>query len=163
MQEFCKHLVADENYCGTSAAIKANYSKKTARVKASQLLARDDVNAYIEHLKAERNQRIKVDADYVLVKLQGFAEADLAAIMQEDGQYKKLREWPKEIRQMINYIEMGEDGRPIKVKLVDKLRSTELLGKHTSVKAFSEIVEHKADPELVRALKDGQGRLQRSE
>lgn len=50
----------------TNAAIRANYSEKTAAQQASRLLSNVKIQNAIAELKAERNERLNIDADYVI-------------------------------------------------------------------------------------------------
>lgn len=61
---------------GTQAVIAAGYSKKTARVTASQLLTKPNIKAAVEKLQAKRLQRIEVTADAVLQKMAQLAFGD---------------------------------------------------------------------------------------
>ena len=61
---------------GNAAAIKAGYSKKTARVTAAQLLAKPNIKAAVEKTQARRLTRADITAERVLTEIAsvGFAE-----------------------------------------------------------------------------------------
>lgn len=63
-QLFVLEYMKDLN--GTGAAIRANYSEKTARQQASRLLSNVNIQNAIAELKAERNGRLSIDVDYVV-------------------------------------------------------------------------------------------------
>lgn len=63
-QLFVLEYMKDLN--GTNAAIRANYSEKTARQQASRLLSNVNIQNAIAELKSERNERLNIDADYVI-------------------------------------------------------------------------------------------------
>jgi len=155
----CVYLDADPECIEYKAAEKAGYSPRTSRSKASQILSKPGVRAYINALREERMKSVEADAQYVLKRLIDINESDIGDIFTEDGGFKKLHEWPKIDRQKIKSISMDEYGRPEKVTFVDPATMLNMLGKHTSVKAFAEIVEHQADENLIKALRDGKKRI----
>ena len=140
VEEYIKSLNA------TDAAIKAGYSEKTARSQGSRLLTNVDIQKAIQQAKAEREERTKIDADYVLKRLVEIDQMDVLDIMDDDGNVKPLRDWPKIWRQYISNIEtisMDDDkGWLKKIKWPDKVKNLELLGKHVSVGAFKDKIEH---------------------
>jgi phage terminase small subunit len=64
---FIREYMIDLN--ATQAAIRAGYSVKTARQIASENMAKPDILARIEKLKAERAEKLKIDAEWVLNRL----------------------------------------------------------------------------------------------
>lgn len=62
--QFVVEYLRDLN--ATQAAIRAGYSEHTADVKGSQLLAIAEIRAEVDAAKAQRIERTKIDADYVL-------------------------------------------------------------------------------------------------
>jgi len=64
---FCREYLIDLN--ATQAAIRAGYSKKSANEQGAQNLAKLSIAQRIIELKAERNERVEVNADYVLRRL----------------------------------------------------------------------------------------------
>ena len=140
IEEYIKSLNA------TDAAIKAGYSEKTARSQGSRLLTNVDIQKAIQQAKAEREERTKIDADYVLKRLVEIDQMDVLDIMDDDGNVKPLRDWPKIWRQYISNIETismdDGEGWLKKIKWPDKVKNLELLGKHVSVGAFKDKIEH---------------------
>ena len=63
-EQFCLEYLIDLN--ATQAAIRAGYSKHTAKDIACQNLAKLNIADRIAELKAERTARTLVDADYVI-------------------------------------------------------------------------------------------------
>lgn len=82
---FCREYLIDLN--GTQAAIRAGYSEKTAKDIAAENLAKPNIQNRIQQLINTRNERLDVDADYVLKRQLETLEA----------QYLGLRERVKEI------------------------------------------------------------------
>ena len=137
----------------TKAAIRAGYSAKNADNIASELLGKTQVSTEIEQRRADRSQKTNIDAAWVLSRLAVEAEADLADIYNEDGSVKPIHDWPKIWRQGLiagikhQEFKDSEGNRTgdyiIDVKVSDRVRRLELIGKHIGVKAFEEQVSIK--------------------
>ena len=140
VEEYIKSLNA------TDAAIKAGYSEKTARSQGSRLLTNVDIQKAIQQAKAEREERTKIDADYVLKRLVEIDQMDVLDIMDDQMKIRPVNEWPKVWRQYVTNLENLElsDGEGCfkKIKWPDKIKNLELLGKHVSVGAFKDKIEH---------------------
>ncbi|WP_353934303.1 terminase small subunit [Acinetobacter haemolyticus] len=135
--------------------MRAGYAVKdedTAAVMSSRLLRNDKVQEAIAEAQAEREERTKIDADYVLKRLVEIDQMDVLDIMDENLNMKPLKEWPKIWRQYINNIESIElsdgEGWLKKIKWPDKVKNLELIGKHVSVGAFKDKVEHSGQLEI---------------
>jgi len=141
-QLFVEEYLKDLN--GAQAAIRAGYSPNRAEQTASRLLTKGKVKSAVQKAKAERSERTKVDADYVLKRLHEIDTLDVADILDNTGNMLPIHQWPKEWRQSISGVDLQElmsgDTETVvrKIKWPDKLRNLELLGKHVSVKAFEE-------------------------
>ena len=140
VEEYIKSLNA------TDAAIKAGYSEKTARSQGSRLLTNVDIQKAIQQAKADREERTKIDADYVLKRLVEIDQMDVLDIMDDQMKIRPVNEWPKVWRQYVVNLENLElsDGEGCfkKIKWPDKVKNLELLGKHVSVGAFKDKIEH---------------------
>ena len=152
-QRFVEEYLIDLN--GTQAAIRAGYSPRSAEVTASRLLGDAKVSNEITAAQAARAERTKVDADWVLSRLHQEAEADVKDLYDEHGHVKPISEWPliwrkglvAGIESIPEKIGVDENGEPIiaygyKIKLSDRARRVEMLGKHVFVSAFREQVDH---------------------
>lgn len=143
---FVKEYLVDLN--ATQAAIRAGYSQKTAYSQGQRLLKNVEVQAAITDAQSKRAERVEVDADWVLRRLAAEADADIADLYDEDGSLKLIAEWPLIWRQGlvggIDVEEIREDGRTIgqvkKLKLSDRIKRIELIGKHVGVQAFRDQV-----------------------
>lgn len=153
---FCLEYIKDFN--GTRAAIAAGYSEKTAGAKANDLLKDPLIAEYLVSLTEARNERLKVDSDFVLQELLSIHEMDLGDILNDDATIKPVSEWPKIWRQMVSAFDLAEmfegrgDERQLvgilkKIKFPDKVKNLELIGKHVDVQAFKERVEHEGSIE----------------
>ena len=63
-QRFCDEYLIDLN--ATQAAIRAGYSKKTARVMAAENLTKPNIKEYIEKRMEEKEKELIADQDEVL-------------------------------------------------------------------------------------------------
>lgn len=143
---FCREYLVDLN--ATQAVIRAGYSPKNAGYCGSHLLDNPDVKNRIAELMDERNEVLNIDSDYVLRRLEEIDKLDIADILDGDGNVLPVGNWPEAWRTSVSAIEVtqvrtaGETTSCLKkVKLPDKLRNLELLGKHTDVSAFGNRVE----------------------
>ncbi len=134
-----------------AAALRAGYAASTARTKAFGWVSRSKctkphVLAAIAKALAARAERTKINADWVLRRLADEVTADLAEIYTEGGSLKPITEWPLLWRQgLVAGLDVDEDfedgvkvGRVSKVKLSDRIKRLELIGKHVDVQAFTE-------------------------
>lgn len=149
-QRFVVEYLVDLN--ATQAAIRAGYAVKGAKDQAYQLMQRPEIVAAIKEGMESRNQRTKVDADYVLQRLVEIDQLDVIDIMEDDMSLKPLKLWPKVWRQYLVGVDLaemfegqGKDRDMVgilkKIKWPDKVRNLELLGKHVNVNAFKEQVD----------------------
>ncbi|HBO8949806.1 TPA: terminase small subunit [Pseudomonas aeruginosa] len=130
----------------TQAAIRAGYSPRRATEIGYQLLQRPEVAQAIQAAMAERSKRTEVEADYVIRRLREIDEMDVLDILEDDGSFRSIRDWPRAWRQFLSGIEIAElfegrgDDRRIagvlrKVKWPDKLRNLELLSRHVGTES----------------------------
>lgn len=130
----------------TQAAIRAGYSTRRAAEIGYQLLQRPEVAQAIQAAMAERSKRTEVEADYVIRRLREIDEMDVLDILEDDGSFRSIRDWPRAWRQFLSGIEIAElfegrgDDRRIagvlrKVKWPDKLRNLELLSRHVGTES----------------------------
>lgn len=149
-QSFVEEYLIDLN--ATQAAIRAGYSENTAKEIGSENLTKPNIARAIAEAQAKREERTKIDADYVLKRLVEIDQMDVLDIMDENLNMKPLKEWPKIWRQYINNVESIElsdgEGWLKKIKWPDKVKNLELLGKHIAVGAFKEKIEHSGTIEI---------------
>ncbi|EAN8110973.1 terminase small subunit [Salmonella enterica] len=136
----------------TQAAINAGFSPNTASVKASVMMRDERIQKRIAELMEERNKRLRVSADYVLLRLVEIDQMDVIDILNDDMSIKPVSEWPKVWRQYLTGFELADmfEGRGDekelvgilkKIKWPDKVKNLELIGKHIDVNAFKERLE----------------------
>lgn len=144
---FCREYLIDLN--ATQAAIRAGYSAKAANVQGAQNLSKISIQNRISDLKLQRNDKINIDAAYVLNRLIEIDQMDVLDIMTDDMSIKPVSQWPASWRRYLSGFDLAEmfEGRGEeremvgilkKIKWPDKVRNLELLGKHISVQAFRE-------------------------
>lgn len=146
---FCREYLIDLN--ATQAAIRAGYSVKTANRTASENLSKPDIQSRITELKAQRNDRVAVNADYVLKRLIDIDQMDVLDILRDNGTLKPISQWPKCWRTTLsgmdisttiqNYDETTTETILKKIKWPDKVKNLELLGRHVDVQAWREQVK----------------------
>ncbi|HGZ2415675.1 TPA: terminase small subunit [Citrobacter freundii] len=147
----------------TQAAINAGFSPNTAAVKASVMMRDERIQKRIAELMEERNKRLRVSSDYVLLRLVEIDQMDVLDILNEDGSMKPISSWPKVWRTSLSALDIAtikttqaslqkdngeadlsvEDVEHIlkKIKWPDKVKNLELIGKHVDVNAFKERLE----------------------
>ena len=147
-QRFVEEYLIDLN--ATQAAIRAGYSEKTARDIGCENLAKPNIAKAIEEAQNKRQEQTQIDAAYVLRRLVEIDQMDVLDIMDDQMKIRPVNEWPKVWRQYVVNLENLElsDGEGCfkKIKWPDKVKNLELLGKHVSVGAFKDKIEHSGDP-----------------
>lgn len=150
-QAFVAEYLKDRN--GTQAAIRAGYSARTADAQAVALLRKTEVRRQILAGQTEVLREAKVDAAWLLRRLADEATADLADLYDEENNLLPVHKWPKIWRMgLVQGIEVeeifegrGEDRVQIgvlrKIKLDNRVKRLELIGKHVDVRAFQEQLE----------------------
>ena len=145
-ERFVEEYLVDLN--ATQAAIRAGYSEKTAYSMGQRLLKHVEVAQLLAEAQAKRSERVQVDADWVLTRLAAEATADLADILDDAGAIKPVSDWPVIWRQGLvagfevqeNEVDGVKMGQTVKVKLSDRIKRIELIGKHVNVQAFRDQV-----------------------
>lgn len=157
-QRFVEEYLIDLN--ATQAAIRAGYSEKTAQEQSSRLLSNVMVAEAISDLKAKRSNETGINAAWVLKRLAREVEADAADLYDENGNLKAIHDWPLIWRQGLvagmETVREKHDGEELstvnKVKLSDRLRRLELIGKHVDIQAFKDKVEHDVTQDLAAII-----------
>lgn len=152
---FCQEYIVDLN--PRTAAKRAGYHKW--RTEGPKLLEVPAVKEEIQRLMDERAERVSHTADDVLRRLLNIDRMDIADILDDDGSFKPVKDWPLIWRTTISAFEVTElksstdvAGFLKKVKLPDKLKVVELIGRHINVSAFRENVQMNANLSGIDAL-----------
>jgi phage terminase small subunit len=149
-QRFADEYLLDFN--GAEAYIRAGYKAtgNAVHVGASKLLAREDVQQYLQQRKQELQASVGVSQEDVLKRLIALALGDIRQLFDEKGNFKEVHALSQEEASMIQGIEVfeefagrGEDrvsiGYTKKIKFVPRMDPLRLLGQHMGM--FAKKVE----------------------
>lgn len=153
-QRFVEEYLRDLN--ATQAAIRAGYSSRRADQQALENMRKPEIATAIAAAMGERAKRTQIDADWVLKRLTSEAEADLADLYDDGGNLLPIREWPMVFRrglvvgfETVHEVEgSGESARRLlvrKIKLQDRSKTTDQIGRHVGVQAWRDRVAHEFD------------------
>jgi phage terminase small subunit len=152
-QRFVSEYLLDLN--ATQAAIRAGYSKKTARQMGQENLSKPVIAAAIAEATKAKTADLDLSADKVLTALGNLAFFDVRKLFNHDGSLKQIHELGDIEAQAIagfEFAEMfegkGEERTSVgllkKLRLADRGQNLERLGKY--FKLFVDRVEHSGDP-----------------
>ena len=129
-KRFAEEYLVDLN--ATQAAIRAGYSPDTANEQGSRLLANVNVKSTVDKMIAERSRRTGINADRVIREIAKIAFVNAGEIVDLDTALlmDKISDDDMAAIQSVKVKTFGEDGVEREVKLADKLKALELLGKH---------------------------------
>lgn len=109
-QAFVTEYVVDFN--ATQAAIRAGYSKRTARQQASRLLSKVNVQAAIKALVKRATAKAELTVERVSEEIARLCFYDISQLYDETGQPRALHELPVELRTVISGVEVLEEHQP---------------------------------------------------
>jgi phage terminase small subunit len=89
-RRFVEEYVVDFN--GSKAATRAGYSRKSARIQASQLLAIPNIEASVEYLAKSRAHRLELTSERVLQEIGRICYASAKNLFDPRGRRKKPHE-----------------------------------------------------------------------
>ena len=161
-QRFVATYLIDLN--ATQAAIKAGYSKKTARSQGQRLLTHIDVSEAIAAKTVKRLEQLDVTAERVLREYARIGFMDIRKIFNDDGAMKPIGELGDDEAAVIAGVEVGEIvedgvaiGRLKKIKLSDKLGALNSLAKHLGLLTDKVVVSGDPDNPIRLMLERIQG------
>lgn len=144
-KRFVEEYVIDFN--GKQAAIRAGYSKKTAEVQGSKLLSNPKLATALRKAQAKLAQRAEITADRIIKELATIAFSDIGEAFDDEGCLITPKEMPESIRRAlagVDVVTFAPKDAPVeythKLKIADKQRALELLGKHLGL--FADRVQH---------------------
>ena len=144
-KRFCDEYLVDLN---ATRAYKVAYSRckkdETASVNGSKLLRNTKVQEYIYKKQKEIEKRTEVTQDMVIQELAKIAFLDIRKLYTENGQLKNIADIDSDTAGAISSLEIleeydgyGDDREKIgdtkKVKVLDKTKALELLGRHLGI------------------------------
>ena len=152
-KRFVDEYLVDFN--ATQAAIRAGYSEKTANTIGAQNLAKLSIQAEISRRQKDLQRRTEVTQERVVIELARVAFADATDYVQVETRiinrgevkvpielavHKETAELSADQRAAIASIKQGANG--VEIKLHDKIKALELLGRHIGM--FNDKLEVKA-------------------
>ena len=138
-KRFVEEYLIDLN--ATQAAIRAGYSPETAYSIGQEKLKKPEIKIRIDRAMAERSKRTGVNADRVVAELAKIAFVNAEDVIDAETATVKpdaAREDTAAI-QSVKVKTFGEDGLEREIKMADKIKALELLGKHLGM--FKDKVE----------------------
>lgn len=130
-KRFVEEYLIDLN--ATQAAIRAGYKENEyTDTNASKLLENTSIRKAINKAMAERSRRTGVTADRVVRELAKIAFVNAGEVIDFDTATLMDKISPDDMAAIhsVKVKTFGEDGLEREVKLADKLKALELLGKH---------------------------------
>ncbi|MFT4107731.1 MAG: terminase small subunit [Lacrimispora sp.] len=136
---FVEEYLIDLN--ATQAAIRAGYSSDTAKVIGSENLTKPDIRTRIDKAMAERSRRTGVNSDRVVQELAKIAFVNAVDVIDPKTATVKEGALPEDTAAILSVKvkTFGEDGLEREIKMADKIKALELLGKHMGM--FKEKVD----------------------
>ena len=130
------------------AAVEAGYSASTARKQASRLSANVGIAAEVARMIALASDRAQMDVDDVIEEATLIASADLADFVEwgydpdkpDAPQVRLIPSAKLDAARRRAIVEVSQTQHGVRIKLADKLRASELLGKRHGI--FADKVEH---------------------
>lgn len=144
-KRFCDEYLTDLNATRAYKVAYPNCKKDdTANAASSRMLRNVKVQEYISKKQQEIEKRTEVTQDMVIKELAKIAFLDIRKLYTENGQLKNIADMDSETAGAISSLETleeyegyGDDREKIgdtqKVKLLDKTKALELLGRHLGI------------------------------
>lgn len=144
-KRFCDEYLIDLN---ATRAYKVAYPRckkeETANAASSRMLRNVKVQEYISKKQQEIEKRTEITQDMVIKELAKIAFLDIRKLYTENGQLKNIADIDSDTAGAISQLETLEEyegygvdrekiGDTQKVKLLDKTKALELLGRHLGI------------------------------
>lgn len=129
-KRFCEEYLIDLN--ATQAAIRAGYSPDTAGAIGAENLTKPEIQRAVAQAMAERSRRTGVNAERVVLELAKVAFVNVGNVIDATDATLKEDAAPEDLAaiQSIKVKDMGEMGIEREIRMADKLKALELLGRH---------------------------------
>lgn len=130
---FVKEYLIDLN--ASQAALRAGYSPKSAPKIGFQLLEKTRIQEEIKRAMDARGQRTEVTADKVVEQLAKIAFFDIKHVVEWDEKGIRIRPSDEVDGTILTEVSetLSEGGWTKKVKMADRMRALEMLGKHLGI------------------------------
>ena len=99
-KRFCEEYLIDLN--ATQAAIRAGYSKKTARSIGNENLTKPDVQNHLRELQNKVQERNEITIDEVVNELATIGFFDIAECYNADGTLRNVNEMSERARKAVS-------------------------------------------------------------
>ena len=139
-ERFCQEYMVDLN--ATQAAIRAGYSKKTAKSIGQENLTKPDVQVRITELRKGLQEKTGINAVRVINEYAKVAFANIKSFLDEGNAITDISDLPDEIAAAVESIQSDirhdsgdSDGytEKVKLKLHSKLSALNDLGRHLGI------------------------------
>ena len=142
-EQFCREYLLDFN--GEKAAIRAGFSAKSARFRASKLLANDNIRQRLGELTAAKYEELDISLTRITHELACIAFFDPAGLYDEDGHLLPINQIPEHIRRAVQgsksyrrQVGFDKQGEPVyentvDLKLSNKLKALDMLARYTGL------------------------------
>jgi phage terminase small subunit len=136
-ERFCREYMIDLN--ATQAAIRAGYSKKTARQAGAENMTKPVISARISELKAKITEGLAIDAGEILAKVSAIMRFTISDIAEWDGKefrFKPMEQWPEGVETAIASVKVATTGTgknsitTLSLRFESKLAAAKLLGEY---------------------------------
>lgn len=134
-QRFVEEYMVDLN--ATQAAIRAGYSQDTAQQIGSENLSKLVIQEAIQLKQKELSEQTNISAQRILEEYAKIAFSDVRELFTPDNDLYDIRQLDDNTAAAVAFVQtdvISMQGMPIghskKVKMYDKLRALEALGKH---------------------------------
>ena len=129
-KRFCEEYLIDLN--ATQAAIRAGYSPDTAGAIGAENLTKPEIQRAVAKAMAERSRRTGVNAERVVLELAKVAFVNVGNVIDATDATLKTDADPEDLAaiQSIKVKDMGDMGIEREIRMADKLKALELLGRH---------------------------------
>jgi len=132
-KKFCQEYIIDLN--ATQAAIRAGYSKNTARFIACENLTKPNIQQNLAELQAEAAKRNELTVDMIIAELKELGFSNIADFM-DKGKMLPLTKVKKDRLKAVSQVKLtrtsndDSERETIEFKFYDKLSALDKLAKH---------------------------------
>lgn len=157
-KNFIEEYLIDFN--ATQAAIRAGYSSKTANRIATENLSKPVIQKEIERRIQERQQRTEITQDRIVEELAALSFSKITDYLEiENGEviFKDTSELTEDQKRAILSVKQTQYG--IEIKLNNKTKPLELLGRHLGMWNDKESPNGNAESQISDFLEAVKGRL----
>jgi len=163
---FVEEYLLDLN--GSAAYKRAGYKAtgNAAEVQAHRLLRNPKVEEVIQQRMGERSERTQLTVDDVVLQLAHMGFSDIRQLFTPDGRLKAIHDLDDGAAAAIASVEVvtrtlpGRDGEEAeveyvhKIKLVDKIKPLELIGKHMGKQLGQWAEKHEVEHTAGKSLRE---------